>query len=414
MPKYNYEKIAPFSQIFVARQPVFNRKMLIWGYELFFRRSLDSEIAQIVDGEQATSQMVIDGLYVAQESIPNHVKKMINFDQRSLKDKLPYALPSGTVVEILETVPPNKDILELCNKLKENYILAVDDYDGSDMAIPFLYLADIVKVDLISVGLENLKGLVEYLNNFKVTLLAEKIEDQSSLNYARKLGFELFQGFFFSKPENISGKKMTSNQISKLKLLKEIESEDNLQELTEIVETDVSISYRLMRHINSPGIGLLCEVKSIPHAVKMLGERGIKNWIRALILSDLIHKEKPQELVHLSVTRAHFLQNLSQFNNPPFDIESMFLIGLFSMLDIILEQPMKSLLQYINIQSEIEATLLREEINQASEWLDLCRYYEKGQWNKVKEVISHQGLDFQNVAYCYNQASVKTYWIFHS
>jgi EAL and modified HD-GYP domain-containing signal transduction protein len=396
-------------QIFVARQPVFKTDLSIWGYELLFRDNPEARTAQFQNPEIATSQVISDGFSIARASMSHRAKTLINFSERLILDEAPYALPDGEVVELLEEVQPSEEILKKCRELKKHFLLAVDDYTGASLYRPLIDLADIVKVDVLNMDPDNIRAVVQQLRDFKGLLLAEKVEDYAMFELTRTMGFELFQGFFFSHPVTISGKKLASNEISKLRLMHELErTHFDPQTFTEIIQSDVAISYRLLSFINSPGVGLLCEVRSIKHAIKLLGEKRVRQWLRILIMADVAPTKKGMELVQLSVTRAYFLRSLAERYETPVEEDSMFLIGLLSLLDVILNQRMSELLQYIALDTDLADTLLGTE-TEARSWLELAIACEKGHWDAVGEYVRRLGVDNQEVASAYNKALMHAY-----
>lgn len=388
----------------VARQPVFQRDMGIWGYELLFRGEVASSAAHFRDPETATSQVIADGFTIAQAGMAPGTKVLINFSEKMLKEDAPFALPSGHVVELLEDVPPSEDILRKCREFKKDHLLAADDYTGGSGYSPILNLVDIVKVDVLHMEHEKLARVAKELEDFGVLLLAEKVEDHAMFELTKDLGFDLFQGFFFSKPVTVSGKKLGANEISKLELLRELEkSHFDPQTFSQIIQRDVAISYRMLSSLNSPGMGLLHRVQSISHAVRLLGERRVRQWVRILIMADFASNSINRELVQLATTRACCLKELSNVCSPPFEQDTMFLLGLFSLLDTILNQDMAQALSHLSLDSAIADTLLGES-TEARNWLDLAIAYEMGEWETVDNLTEKLGMSSFLVASAYTRA----------
>lgn len=400
-PRTSHEGPEP---VCVARQPVFQKDMDIWGYELLFRGKATSSGAHFQDPETATSQVIADGFVIAQAGMAPGTKVLINFSERMIQEDAPFAMPAGHVVELLEDIPPSEEILRKCRELKTNYLLAADDYTGDATYHPLISLVDIVKVDVLHMEREEVTRLVDELKGFGGLLLAEKVEDHAMFELTRDLGFDLFQGFFFSKPATISGKKLSANEISKLELLRELEkSHFDPQTFSQIIQRDVAVSYRLLSSINSPGMGLLHRIQSISHAVRLLGERRVRQWLRVLIMADFASNSKNRELVQLSTTRAFFLLELANACNPPFEQDSMFLLGLFSLLDTILNQDMAQALSHLCLDSAMEGTLLGEN-TEARNWLDLAIAYEQGEWETVDELVEKLDISRFLVASASNKA----------
>lgn len=289
-----------YDKIFVARQPIFTADMEIWGYELLFRHGENVQAAVITDGDQATTQVIADGYTLAIQGMRKNAKALINFPRNVLISHAPYVLPSDRcVVEILETVHPEPEVMDACLELKnQGYILALDDFVGEPGFEPLCELADIVKVDILNKTPADVMAIVKGLSRYKAQLLAEKVENLDMFKVCKNLGFVYFQGYFFSKPEVIPGRKLSASQITKVKLLKELsDSGTETERLVDIIQTDLSISYRLLQYINSARFGFQNKIESIHRAATMLGRQNLRQWLQVIILSDMNGTDKAQELV---------------------------------------------------------------------------------------------------------------------
>jgi len=391
-----------FEPVYVARQPIFDRNMDIWGYELLFRHSALSTSARIEDDNEATSRVIVDGFGLVVDLLVPTQKVLINYPGAMLLEGAPRALgPELAIVEILETVEPTAELLRMCTQLKaEGYVLALDDFVGQPGFEPLLELADLVKVDVLNMEYERIKSIVADLRRIgDCGLLAEKVEDLRMFDQCRELGFQFFQGFFFSRPELVSGKKLSANQVSKLRLLKELGASDlELRRIATIVQHDVSLSYRLLRYINSPGIGLSREITSISQAVNLLGQRQITAWLRVLIMAEMKSTPWSGELLFLSLQRAKFLETLGNMGSATrLTSEGMFLLGLFSFLDVILGQPMEDILAKLALQPRLEAALRGNE-PELQAWLDLAEGCERGHWKQMETLLDRLGLSSEPTA----------------
>lgn len=386
---------------FIARQPVFGQEGSVWGYELLFRNSAESCQAEIGDADAATSQVIADGFGLIQEDISEGQRLLVNFPRNMLIEEAADLLPPDVcVIEILEHVQPDQDVLIALKKLKKaGYTLALDDYIGQEGFEPFIELADIVKVECLGAGRDELDRIVSNLAKYDVILLAEKVEDNDMFNDCKELGFELFQGFFFSRPEIIPGKKISTNNLNRLQLLKSISGDDfKVEDLTQAINSDVSISYRLLRFMNSPTFGLPNTVKSIQQAITLLGYKKLAGWLRIILLSDMCAGPAGNELAFLSIKRAKFLELLCQEeNSPSLPSESMFLLGLFSLLDVLMGRPMKDLLAELPIEEELVKALTGEN-SKVSLWLDLVRSLEKADWENLGMLIRDNNLSALSIA----------------
>jgi EAL and modified HD-GYP domain-containing signal transduction protein len=387
-----------YDRIYVARQPIFTAEMRIWGYELLFRHG-ETQTAVFTDGDQATTQVIADGFALGSRGMSSKIKALINFPRNVLLGNAPYVLPSERcVVEILETVSPEAEVMEACRELKRNgYTLALDDFVGAPGFEPLCEIADIIKVDILGKTPDEVMTIVKGLRGYKARLLAEKVENLDMFNVCKRLGFEYFQGYFFSKPEIIPGRKLSASQSTKIKLLKELnETETELSRLVEIIQTDLSISYRLLKYINSARFSLRGKIESIQRAVNMLGRQNLRQWLQVVILSDINSTDKGQELVRMSVLRGRFLQLLATVAPAPFPTDSMFVMGFFSVLDAILDQQMEQVLDDISLDPDIKSTLADTE-SVHSVWIGLLNELDRGSWAGLEKKAQQIGIPMEIV-----------------
>ncbi|HAS90030.1 MAG TPA: diguanylate phosphodiesterase [Desulfovibrio sp.] len=386
---------------FVARQPVFDAQKNIWGYELLFRNSEGTNTADIGDDDAATSQVIADGFGLIQDDIEDGQRLLVNFPRNMLLEGAADFLPPEIcVVEVLEHVQPEPDVLEALRDLKDRgYVLALDDYVGQEGFEPFIDLADIVKVDCLDLDQDELANIAGNLKQLDVHLLAEKVEDNEMFDLCRNLGFELFQGFFFSRPEIIPGKKISTNNINRLQLLSAISGEEfEVEDLTKAINSDVSVSYRLLKFMNSPAFGLPNEINSIQQAIALIGYRKLAGWLRMILLSDMSSGPAGNELAFLSIKRAKFLELVCRdMKNCPLSAESMFMLGLFSLLDVLLGRPMPELMEELPVEKDLVKALIGEECD-ALVYLNLIKLLEKADWDGLTKLIMDNKLSPISVA----------------
>jgi len=404
---------AGHEDVFVARQPIFDRKQHVWGYELLFRASAQAQTAQMADSDMATTQVIADGFVLAHSGMDPGQRVLINFPENLLLQDAAFALPKDIcIIEILENVEPRPDVLDALGRLKRaGYTLAMDDYAGEPELEPFLDLADVVKVDILKLGADKRKieKVAKALRKYKCLLLAEKVEDLDIFGSTKALGFVLFQGFFFSKPEVIPGKKISTGEIAKLRLLQELGNQDfEVKRLSEIIHADLSLSYRLFQYINSVGMGVRHKVESVSRAVTLIGQRQLSQWLRAVIMADLSPSKKAEELAFMSVHRARFLELLAEKTKVcRHPTETMFLLGLFSLLDAMLGQSMGEVVGQLPLDPEVKAALTGQE-NELFGWLHLANAYERGNWEEVFSAMRQKDLSQENADGSYVQAMAWT------
>ncbi|BBD09749.1 EAL and HDOD domain-containing protein [Desulfovibrio ferrophilus] len=406
-----------YESIFVARQPIFDDQQDVWGYELLFRASAEAGGANVADGDLATAKVIADGFVLASDGMSTGQRALVNFPQNLILDQFAYALPSDiAVIEILEDVRPEPEVLEALQGLKDSgYTLAMDDFMGETELMPFVEMADILKVDILGIlgpeGIahaDKLRKVMADLGSTNCRLLAEKVEDLEVFSLCKELGFTLFQGYFFAKPEIIPGKKISSNEIAKIQLLKELGAPDfDVNRLSKIIQLDPSLSYRLFRYINSAGMGVSQKVESVTRAITLLGQRQLSQWLRVVIMSDLAPTKKGQEVAFMSVQRGRFLELLAQQCPSGQKPETLFLLGLFSLLDAMLGQTMDEVLKHVPLDKAMEDALKGGE-SEFRFCLDLTKAYEYGDWEAVERMIAPHGITQPQAAPLYTEAMAWT------
>ncbi len=398
------KKQALYDKIFFARQPILQVDNSVWGYELLFRNSSSATRADITDDYKATLNVAAGSCSTPGKEVPPGVKLVINFSHKSILEKVPYALPSkNTVVQISETIPPTPNLLAALQELSgDGYTIALDDFEGRPQGEILIDYADAAIVDVLPANTESLKRTRQSCEGKKVKLIAKRVEDIKKYEIARKVGFDLYQGYFFKKPENIGSRKLNSGEIARLKLYKLIEQETpDFDELAEALQADVSSSYRLLTLLNSPVFGFSQKIKSVKQAIVLAGWKLLKNWLRVVILTDLTPARKTSELPLNSAQRAKFLELTTRaFKAKAAPPETMFLLGLFSLLEPMFDLPMASVVKHLPLDQDLQSALCGER-NHYSDWLDMAVLFEEAQWDMLDKHLNEMGLDPLLVSRCY-------------
>jgi len=384
--------------IFVARQPIFDKKQKVFAYELLYRNGIEN-YCENIDGDKATSMVIINSfLSIGIETLTNNKRAFINFTENLIRDEIPTLFPNKSiVVEILEDVKPDEEVIKKCKKLKsEGYILALDDFIFKDISIykRFIDVVDIVKVDFMQNSFADRAAIVKELKNSKIKFLAEKVESREEYFEAIEMGYEYFQGYFFSKPVIVSGKDISSSKLNCMEILNEINRpEPDYNKLASIVERDISLSYKLLRVINFPAFYTNSRITSIKQALVLFGFKGIRKWISLIFLRD-IGKDKPDEILKSALVRG----KLGEFIAPKVGLKDrkseLFIMGLFSVIDVVMDKPLGEILKELPLSEDIKEALLGKE-NKLNDIYRLILSYEKGDWQnylkysnklKLKEV----------------------------
>src|SRR5262245_16950807 len=275
---------------FVARQPIFDRNCGVFGYELLFRAGSANAYSGN-DGDKASSTVISDSLHVhGLESLTAGKKGFINVTRRLLLQDLITVLPSKlTVVELLESITPDPEVIQACRKLRQaGYIVAMDDFVFDPKYAELLHEVDIIKVDFMGTTSEQRSRFAESFKSNGTRLLAEKIESRNEFDEALRLGYALFQGYFFCKPQVVQGKDVPTSQLGYLRFLQQVNApEINFDNLEQIIKSELSLSYKLLKYLNSASFGLRSKVTSIKQALVLLGVRPLRKWASLMALSSL-------------------------------------------------------------------------------------------------------------------------------
>jgi c-di-GMP-related signal transduction protein len=392
--------------VYLARQPIFTRKKEISGYELLFRGGMENCFPGI-DGDSATSQLLSNTFFNSSiEQITDGKRAFINFTRELLVRKIPLLFPAQvTTVEILENVTPDKHVIECCSELAGmGYMLALDDFSDVAGIEPLIELSQIIKIDFMLSTKEQIHDYAKRFLSKGKRILAEKVETLEEFDEALQMGFTLFQGYFFSKPQIIRGTDVPALKINLLNIMAETRKEDyHVDKLKKLVERDVGISYKLLRYLNSPFFRRTQEITSIGHAISMLGEKGIRSFLSVIILAEM-SQDKPGELLKSSIIRARIcellgLQNGSRRPDP----SVLFTLGLFSHIDAILDTSMESIMKKMPLAADIKKTLLGEK-NVLSDYLDLATSYQQASWDNVNSLAGSLQIDHDKLPKIYFDA----------
>ena len=391
---------------FIARQPILNINKRLYGYELLYRGTPGKMLGQ-VSGEQATASLLSSAFLTGDiDVISNNRLCFINFTQELLENDLPLSFPKNKiVVEILEDVEPTPEIVSICSKLKEKgYTLALDDFVYDRKYEPLLELATIVKIDIRLTPLNTLVRTLNLLKHHRIKLLAEKVETEKEFVLANRMGFSYFQGYFFCKPEGIRIKEISAIKLNLIRLLAEItKKEIALERLREIILSDVAITYKLLRFLNSAYFYLLQKVTTVKHGVALLGEKELRRFCLVIIVSELA-TDKPDELVRLALVRAKFCELLGeQTALSEIECANLFLIGLFSLLDGMLGCSMSEILENLPINVVVKETLQGGE-NRYLVFLRLSEALEKNNLTACKRYQDDLVLTDDQTRACYFEA----------
>lgn len=351
------------SDIYVGRQPIYNKNLGIHGYELLFRTGKDNAAMMgDLSADGATSTTIINSfLEIGLEKLVGDRLAFINLTEQFFLDEtaLPIS-PKQVVLEILEDIPITAKLIMAVERLKKNgFTIALDDYIYNPKHKPIVALADVIKIDIMQLNKKELIEHVKILKKFKALLLAEKVETLDEFEFCRDLGFDYYQGYFLSRPRIIKSKSLPSNKMAVLNLLSVLNSpSSDVEELEEAISFDVSMSYKILKLLNSAFFSFDNKVESIKHAIVILGRNQLRSWASMMAMAKL--DDRPSEMIHIAMTRGKMCELLAEQSNLG-SLESYFTAGLFSALDILMEREISKLIEPLPLSEEVAEALLERK-----------------------------------------------------
>jgi c-di-GMP-related signal transduction protein len=386
---------------FVARQPILAVDEKIVGYELLFRDGIEDYFRNN-DAEAASRSTLDTSMLLGLDVLCDGRRAFINCTRDMLLKGYMTLLPAQqSAIEVLESVPPDELVMNACSELKKaGYWIVLDGFEVNDPRERLAGLADIIKVDFRQTSIEQASGLVSRYGS-ACRMLAEKVETREEFAAAKKAGFTYFQGYFFCRPAMMQARDIPANRLNYLRLMQAISKEEmEPQEVENVIKSEASLCYRLLRYLNSPVFGFVNDIQSVRHALAILGEREVRRWIR-LVATLTAGQGKSRELVLSAMVRARFCELLSP--HVKHGSSDLFLIGMLSLMDSILELPMHTILENLPIDSEAKAVLLGEN-SSLRPLFQLMLAQESGDWERVHGLSTEMGLRESLVAESHWQA----------
>lgn len=387
---------------YVARQPILSADEKVFGYELLFRDGVE-QYFRATDSDAASRSTLDTSILMGVDILCDGRLAFINCTREVLlKDYITLLPPTQAVVEILESVPVDDLVIAACQRMRAaGYLVALDDFEVDDVREPLIQVADIIKVDVRRTSIEQGAVLIKRWGTAKRRLLAEKVETREEFLAAKKAGFTYFQGYFFRKPELLHAREIPANRINYLRLLAAItRANPDPREIEDVIKGEASLVYRLLRYLNSPVFGFTREIRSVRHALAMLGEREVCRWIR-LAATLVAAQNKPTDLVLSALVRGRFCELLAP--KVKHEGSDLFLVGLLSLMDSILDIPMGVVLEGISVDKETKAALLGQD-SQLSSVYQLMLAQEAADWDKVTALSAQMHIQEAFVAECRGQA----------
>lgn len=370
----------------MARQPVFDRRQEVYGYELLFRSSLDNACVH-QDLDQASFEMLHTSLLgFGLDVLLGDTVGFVNASREVLTQEFYLVLPRDrTVIELIDSVEPCAEVVAACEGLKRaGYQLALDDFVRRPEMMPLAELADVIKVDMLHSTPAERRTIVREFTPRRVKLVAEKVETRAMLAQAMQEGFTHFQGYFFCEPEVLSATDVPAYKRNCVRFMAELNRPElNFDRLEEVIRQEMALAVKLLRYLNSAGFGWRHEVTSIKHALRVLGENAARKWCSLMALT-VMGEDRPSQIVVQSLVRAMFSEQIAREAGFGSRSPDLFLTGMLSSLEVLMGRPMEEVLVQIPVSQEIRDTLLGRRTTISPIW-GLVLAYERADWDQVRE-----------------------------
>ncbi len=392
---------------FIARHPILDRNREVHGYELLHRSGWDG-VYRASDPDKATLELLNTSMLVNRlQDLTDHKLAFVNVTENLLDQDVLRVVPAEhTVLEMLESIRPTPEVVKAIRELHDvGHRIALDDFDGDEAWAPVIAFADYVKVDFQAVPVDLRRSIIERWKRPGLKFLAEKIESHEEFQEALQLGYDLFQGFFFCKPETSARREVPQGKVNHLEFLREISRpEPNLDVLADLIRREISLSAKLLRYINSVHFGVRAEMTSIRQALVHLGERPLKRWGTLIALAGLA-SDKPLELIRTCLVRARFCEQLASRLNLGERSLDLFLTGMFSALDALTDRPLGEALGELGVDREIQGAI-EGDATDLGRAFALARACERGDDRLYRVIAGHFGLDENDVARLWTESLI--------
>jgi c-di-GMP phosphodiesterase len=386
---------------YVARQPILDLRGHVHAYELLFRTGLENAFRG-ADLELASRTIVDNAVIFGLEELTGGKPAFINCTAEVLTGEIATLLPPAlTVLELLETVEPTPDLIAICRKFKaQGFRVALDDFTWEPKLAPLVDLADYIKIDFLRSGPDERKQLLQQLPR-TAKLVAEKVETAEEYAQACKEGFAYFQGFYFCRPVMMEKRKIPANTLSHLQILQQLLHDPlNLPQIIPLIKSDASLTYRLLRLVNSAGYGIRREVRSIQSALVIVGENTFRR-IAMLAIATELNTGRPAEVLRIALVRARFCELAAALCS--LDSTEQYLLGLFSLLPAMLQVPIDQITPMLPLRSQICASLNGADLPE-HRMLAWVESHERGDWRACDAIVKAAGVDGEQLYDCYANA----------
>ncbi|HEY2546726.1 MAG TPA: HDOD domain-containing protein, partial [Candidatus Acidoferrum sp.] len=388
---------------YIARQPIFDTRLEVFGYELLFRNSDDN---QFTPSKSATASVIVDStMLLRMDFLTGRSKAFLNMSQEELRSGAAFLLPHGsTIIEITEQLEIDSETVVACQVLQSaGYKIALDGFQDIPRWQPLLPFASFLKVDFHATSEDEQLSIARKFAGNGLKMIGKKIELRQQYERARKAGFSYFQGFFFLRPQVIVARDMPASKLNCLRLLGEAAAREiRYADVEQILKQEPALLYKLLRYLNSPALGLASKVRSVPQAIALLGEREFRRWV-SVVAVVAAAADEPVEVLRTALTRAYFCEGLAQLLGFAQSTTEFFLIGLLSLMDVLLARPLADILAELPLSPEISAALLGAS-NIFRDVYESALAYENADWETFHTIANRAKFNQKLVAEKYEVA----------
>ncbi|MDD2899674.1 MAG: EAL domain-containing protein [Desulfuromonadaceae bacterium] len=394
--------VAPSEKFFLGRQPILDRNQEIVGYELLFR-SADMDHAVFESYSHASSNVITHALSsFGMHEVLGGKFGFINVHLGLLLSEMLELLPIGqTVLELLEMIQLDEQVIERCRELKElGFVLALDDHEFDEANTDIYDVVDIIKIDILLTGMDALPHVVKQLRKYPVKLLAEKVETVEQFQACSALGFDLFQGYFFARPVVLNRRKIDVSGLALLKLLQQLTMGASIEMIEITFKENPGLSYNLLKLVNSVALGMREKIKTLRHAILMLGTNHLRRWTQLSLFAGHDARAMNHPLLEMAAVRGRLmeimLKQVSGRAASDEQAEAAFMVGILSLLDILFETPMEEIIANLNLNDDVSIALLKRE-GQLGKMLMLAEKLEVTDFGAVTVLLGQCGVSLDQL-----------------
>jgi EAL and modified HD-GYP domain-containing signal transduction protein len=393
----------PLFDRFIARQPIFDRRLNVFGYELLFRNGSENRVAPV---EHAAASVIVDSTMLLRlDVLTGRNKTFLNMSHEELRSGAALLLPrSSTIIEIAGQSEADPETIRACQDLQAaGYQLALDGFQDEPHWRPLLPFASFLKLDFRSTSAGQQRSIAQKFSATEIKVIIKKIESRDEYSQAYDSGCSFFQGFFFLRPEILVARDLPARKLNCIRLLAEAAaSELQYGVIEQILKREPSLLYKLLRYLNSPALALQREVRSVPNAIALLGEKEFRRWV-SVVAVVAASMDEPVEVLRSALTRAYFCEGLSQILGFAQSTTEFFLMGLISLMDVLFARPLPDILSELPLSREVSAALLGGT-NVFRDVLQAAVAYENAEWDDFHAIASRAKLNQSLIAEKYETA----------